>query len=186
MAEYIVYIKELIQSIGMTIADIIDIVSLVFIAIGGIFALCKWNFSLKLKRSEYIKGLIDGIRENPIITFYIFDYNKEWYNEEFHGNKGLESKIDYTLSQFSYICYLKNNKIITDKEFRYFTYEIERILRNQQFQSYMYNLYHFSQHIQQPMPFVDLFKYAKKNDYFDTEFWNKRSKQYPHYLNFNG
>ena len=186
MTEHIVHIKELIQSIGMTTADVIDIISLIFIVFGGGFTLYKWNISLKFKRCEYIRRLLDDIRTNVQSEFYLFEYNENWYDKNFHHNKDIESKIDSTLSKFSYICYLKNNRLISDNEFDYFKYELQRILSNRQFQYYMYNLYHFSQHIKQPMPFVDLFKYAKENDYFDTEFWNKRSKQYPHYLNFNG
>lgn len=171
-------------STEISISDIVATLSFLSIIIGGVFALYKWNTSLKLKRSEYIKELFDNIRTNPQIVFYKFEYDEPWYNRDFHNSGELEEKIDYTLSYFSYICYLKDNNIIGNSEFKYFKYELERILNNIGFKCYMYNLYHFSKKIKQPISFVNLFKYAKRNKYFDKEFWNKDSKYYPRYLNF--
>ncbi len=168
----------------VSISDIIAVFSFLSIIAGGIFALKKWNINQKLKRAEYIKTLFDEIRSNSEIVFYLFEYDSNWYDEKFHNSKELERKIDYTLSYFSYICYLKNNNIITKSDFNYFRYELERILHNQQFKNYIYNLYHFSQKINQPISFVDLFQYAKDNGYFDHDFWDKNSKKYPHLLNF--
>ena len=168
----------------ISISDIVAVLSFLSIIIGGIFALHKWNTSLKLRRSEYIKELFDNIRTNPQIVFYKFEYDEHWYNRNFHNSGELEEKIDYTLSYFSYICYLKDNKIIGNSEFNYFKYELERILSNIDFKCYMFNIYHFSKMSQQPIPFIDLFNYAKENKYFDNEFWNKNSKCYPRYLNF--
>lgn len=167
----------------VSISDIIVLLSFISIIVGGIFALYKWNINQKLKRAEYIKTLFDEIRSNSEIVFYLFDYGSDWYNEKFHGSK-LEGSIDYTLSYFSYICYLKKKKVITKSEFNYFKYELERILTNKQFQNYIYNVYHFSNKINQPIPFVNLFQYAKDKGYFDHDFWDKNSKKYPHLLNF--
>ena len=95
----------------VSISDIIALLSFISIIVGGIFALYKWNINQKLKRAEYIKTLFDEIRSNSEIVFYLFDYGSDWYNEKFHGSK-LEGSIDYTLSYFSYICYLKKKKVI--------------------------------------------------------------------------
>lgn len=175
---------EVTYSTEMSISDIIAILSFISIIVGGIFTLNKWNVNLKLKRAEYIKALFDEIRSNPKIVFYLFEYDSIWYDEKFHGSMELESNIDYTLSYFSYICYLRNNNIITKSDFNYFRYELERILNNQQFKNYIYNLYHFSKRVNQPISFVDLFQYAKDNGYFDKDFWNKNSNKYLHLLNF--
>lgn len=175
---------EVTYSTEMSISDIIAILSFISIIVGGIFTLNKWNVNLKLRRAEYIKALFDEIRSNPKIVFYLFEYDSIWYDEKFHGSKELESNIDYTLSYFSYICYLRNNNIITKSDFNYFRYELERILNNQQFKNYIYNLYHFSKRVNQPISFVDLFQYAKDNGYFDKDFWNKNSNKYLHLLNF--
>ena len=175
---------EITFNTEVSISDIIAGFSCLSIIVGGIFALRKWNINQKLKRAEYIKTLFDEIRSNSEIVFYLFEYDSNWYDEKFHNSKELERKIDYTLSYFSYICYLNNNKIITKSDLNYFRYELERILNNQQFKNYIYNLYHFSKEIKQPIPFVDLFQYAKDKRYFDDDFWDNKSEKYPHYLNF--
>ena len=165
------------------ISDVVSCLTLITVAISGIFAMYKWNKNLKLKRAEYIKTLVDEVRSNDRMAFDLFDYNVEWYGSDFHQSV-IEKQIDYTLSFFSYICYLYKQKIILQKEFNYFKYELERILNNSHFQNYIYNLYHFSQRINQPISFVHLFEYAKKHKYFDNDFWDKNSKKYPHILNF--
>lgn len=168
----------------MTTTEIISILTFLSIIVGGVFALYKWNMNMRLKRAEYIKHLFDEIRTNPSIHFYVFEYNEHWYDENFHNSGDLEKNIDYTLSFFSHICYLRNNRIISATDFDHFKYELARIIRNRQFVEYMYNLYHFSQYVNQPISFVGLFEYAQKNHCFDTEFWNKDSVAYPCYLNF--
>jgi len=172
----------------ITYADVIESLTFVTILIGGVFAFYKWNLSRKLTRAEHVKSLMEDIRTNPKIVFNKFDYEHKWYTKDFHNNLKNESEteqnIDYTLSFFSYICYLRNNNIIGKKDLSCFRYELERILTNKQFKEYMYNLYHHTRKSHLPIPFVDLFEYAKNNKYFDSEFWNKNSKQYPHNLNF--
>lgn len=94
-------------STTISISDLVALLSFLSIIIGGVFALYKWNTSLKLRRSEYIKELFDNIRTNPKIVFYKFEYNENWYSRNFHNSGELEEKIDYTLSYFPYICYLR-------------------------------------------------------------------------------
>ena len=168
----------------VSLSDCIGFVSLILALIGGCFALIQWGMNMKLKRAEYIKNLLDEIRTNKDIVYYKFDYNEPWYGPKFHNSGDEERKIDYTLNFFSYICYLRNHKIINKTDFSCFKYEIERILTNFDFQCYCYNLYHFSRKIKQPNPFYELYEYAKRNHYFDEEFWNNRSEKYPHYLDF--
>ena len=171
----------------ISVADAIACLTFLALIISGIFALIKWNKSLKLKRAEYIKTLFDEIREKEQIqkVFNLFEYNERWYCKDFHNSNGnLEHDVDYTLRFFSYICYLYEQRIIGNAEFNSFKYEIHRILTNTQFQQYFYNLYHFSVRQKQPITFLYLLRYAKKNKYLDDEFWNSKSKYYQHILNF--
>ncbi len=114
------------------ISDVVSCLTLITVAISGIFAMYKWNKNLKLKRAEYIKTLVDEVRSNDRMAFDLFDYNVEWYGSDFHQSV-IEKQIDYTLSFFSYICYLYKQKIILQTEFNYFKYELERILNNSHF-----------------------------------------------------
>ena len=139
---------------------------------------------------KYINELTEKIRTDKYIkdVIYMFDYNYKWYTEQFHGSGKLELKVDKTLSYFSYICYLREQKIISDKEFNFFKYEINRILRNSQVQDYFYNLYHFSNKNNTPITFLYLFKYGEKIKIFDEIFYDKNSylylSQYHRYINF--
>ena len=82
------------------ISDVVSCLTLITVAISGIFAMYKWNKNLKLKRAEYIKTLVDEVRSNDRMAFDLFDYNVEWYGSDFHQSV-IEKQIDYTLSFFS-------------------------------------------------------------------------------------
>ena len=43
----------------LNISDILEIITLITILIGGFFALYKWSKSMRIKRADYIKSLID-------------------------------------------------------------------------------------------------------------------------------
>lgn len=170
----------------LTIGDIISAISIFLVVIGGFFALFQWKKSVKIQRAGYINELIEKIRTDVDIKeiVYIFDYNHPWYSPDFHDGGKFEIKMDKTLSYFSYICYLFESHLISKKEFKFFKYEIDRILNNKQTQNYFYNLFHFANKNNAPITFEYLFKYGKKNKKFDTDFYNPKSEKYVHYLNF--
>lgn len=174
----------------ISISDITSALSVVLVIFGGVFGYYQWRKNVLLKRAGYINDLTEKIRTDNYIkdVIYMFDYDDKWYSMQFHGSGELELKVDKTLSYFSYICYLKRQKIISNKEFDFFKYEVERILRNQQVQDYFYNLYHFSNKFGTPFTFKYLFEYGKKRKMFDDNFYDKNAYQkvmrYHHYLNF--
>lgn len=174
----------------ISVSDIISAISVVFVFSGGIFGCYQWRKNILLKRAGYINDLTEKIRTDSDIkdVIYMFDYDNKWYSAQFHGSGDLELKVDKTLSYFSYICYLKKQKIISNKEFDFFKYEIERILMNQQTQDYFYNLYHFSNKFDIPLTFKYLFEYGQKRKLFDDSFYDKntyhKSARYHRYLNF--
>lgn len=174
-----------------SVSDIISAVSAVLVVIGGLFAFVQWRKNVALKRASYINELTEKIRTDPDIKdiVYLFDYEDRWYSSHFHGSGELERKVDKTLSYFSYICYLKNQKLINKKDFKFFQYEIDRILINPDVQDYFYNLYHFSSKFKMPFTFFYLFKYGKRKKMFDASFFDnksyiKDSTIFHHYLNF--
>lgn len=173
------------------VSDIVAILTFLSIVIGGIFAYKKWSTGLKLKRAEYINTLIEKIRLDQRLSdfIYMIDYSKIWYTKEFHDSGELEAKVDYSLSYFSYICYLKSQKIIKEKEFQFLKYDVDRILMNTQVIDYFYNLYHFSSKFNTPLAFNYLFQYAKMNgflepDFYDNKAWILPDARYHHFLLF--
>lgn len=175
---------------GTTVEDHISLLTFIGVVVGGIFALFQWRKGTALKRAEYIKELTEKIRTDKDIfeTIYMFDYGEEWYNSKFHQSGDVERRVDRTLAYFSYILYLRNEKLISKKEFSFFRYDIERILRNNQLQDYFYNLFHFSKTQDVPFSFDILLNYAKASKLLDPDFENpeayKKCKKYHHYLNF--
>lgn len=187
---YIHIIGNIFFNPVISISDIVAIVTFLSAIAGGIFALKKWSWSVKQKRAEYIGKLTEKVRDNKDIAevLYMFDYGKEWYSAAFHNGGQIETKIDKTLSFFSYICYLRDTKNITKKEFEVFEYELVRILGNYQVQDYLYNLYHFSHKLKRPMSFTPLLSYGKKRKILDKAFFDLGKSQntgiYHHYLNY--
>ena len=174
----------------ITLSVIFAGISLILVIIGGVFAYYQWRRNVSLKRASYINELTEKIRTDSLIRdiIYLLDYGQSWYSNEFHSSGEMELKMDKTLSYFSYICYLRKQKIISNKEYKIFKYEIERILFNSDIQDYFYNLYHFSKKFKVPFTFQYLFEYGKKHKFFDKEFFNptayKTSLKYHKYLNF--
>lgn len=175
---------------GADVTDHISFLSFIGVSIGGCFTLFQWKKNTALKRADYIKELTEKIRTDKDISrvIYMLEYDVRWYSPKFHSGSALERKVDRTLTYFSYILYLKNERIISEKEFLFFKYNLERILRDDQMQDYFYNLYHFSQKQGVPISFEALLKYAKENQLLDADFENpkayKNRKKYHRYLNF--
>lgn len=170
----------------VTVGDIISLISVLLVIVGGIFGYIQWQKSIKIQRSEFLNELAEKIRTDEDISqmVYILDYDTEWYLRSFHQSGKFEWQMDKTLSYFSYICYMFENNLIEDREFDFFKYEIDRILINPSTVNYFYNLYHFSEQCGTPMSFVSLFKYGQKANIYDEAFYDPGSKKYPHYLNF--
>lgn len=153
------------------ISDVLTAISLLLVIIGGLFTLHQWRKNLKLKRAEYINELTEKIRSDEDVkhTIYLLEYDDFCYDSSFHNNIDIELPIDKTLSTFSYICYLRFMKIITENEFDFFSYEIRRILQNCEIQRYLYFLFDFSNKQNVPMTFKYLFDYGIKKGYLNKE-----------------
>lgn len=118
--------KEKIQNTGgamkfineFCISDIVSIISLLLVITGGLFAYYQWRRDIALKRANYINELTEKIRTDDSIkdVVYLLDYDDHWYSQEFHGSGKLEFKMDKTLSYFSYICYLRKQRIISNSD----------------------------------------------------------------------
>ena len=98
---------------GENVTDHISFLSFIGVSIGGFFTLFQWKKNAALKRADYIKELTEKIRTDKDISrvIYMLEYGVRWYSPQFHSGSILERKVDRTLTYFSYILYLKNEKI---------------------------------------------------------------------------
>ena len=167
----------------MEISDVISSISLAVTIIGLAFAFFQWRKSNSIKRAEYINELTEKVRSDEDIRAIVYriDYNEDWYTAGFHGSGELEVQVDKTLSYFSYICYLKSMKVVSKKEFSFFEYKINRILKDNNVQRYLFNLYHFSRKDNTSISFNYLLEYGKEKKLLTNDFFNKDSKQYQDY-----
>jgi hypothetical protein len=161
---------------------IIKIINLAFLFSAGTFALYQWWHSNKIKRAEFMHKIIEDLYFGKELssTIYFIEYNTSWYNINFHNSSDLETKIDNLLHYYSYICYLKTTRNITDKEFLFFKYELHRICISQDIQEYLWNLYHFSIKNGILCSYESLIQYAIENKLFKDSFRDKNSNDYKH------
>lgn len=73
--------------------------------------------NLSLIQARHINELAEKIRTDKDIEniIYLIEYNKEWYNEYFHGSKDMERAIDKTLVYFSHALYLRKKELSIKK-----------------------------------------------------------------------
>lgn len=94
-----------------------------------------------------------------------------------------KKKVDRALQYFSYICYLKEKRIITNDEFMFFEIDISQALRCKDLIEYLYNLYHYECEIGNYDPqgngienysFGSLIRYGKQKGIIPDDFFIKR------------
>ena len=150
-------------------------ISLIFVVIGGCFALWQWKKNNKIKQAEFFNQIIEKLRfdENLSQIMYVVDYNQQWYSKSFHNNdKEFENTIDKLFSYLDYVCYLNETNVITKNEFKIFKYEINRVCISVSTKYYLWNLYHFSKKNNTDCSFQYLIDYAIKNKLFPKNFKN--------------
>jgi len=168
-----------------TVEDCLTLSTTILMAIGGIFALYQWRSSIKIRRSEFLKDILNTLRfdENMAKAMYTIEYNPSWYSKDFQKSE-LEFQIDKLLSFADFICYLYDMKNISYKEFIVIKYEINRICRSNSVQSYLWNLYHFSKKNSADGLFMHLIDYGIKENIISDEFKKNDKNLYVKYLDF--
>lgn len=161
----------------ITIANIIASISIIISFILAFFTYGQWKDKSKIARADYMNSLIEKLYNDETIakTLYQFDYNSSWYSMGFHGNEQKELAVDKTLAFLSFICYLRQNDVLTEKEFSYFEYKIRRVISDSQMQDYFYNLYHFSRKHHTDFTYKYLYDYGNEHGLFDDDFKDKES-----------
>ncbi|MBQ6922946.1 MAG: hypothetical protein IJQ66_07650 [Clostridia bacterium] len=152
---------------------------------GFAFTVYQIAKSNKVKHAEFIEELLRNIRlnERVIEATYLIDYNRNWYNDAFHGGSENEKNIDALFSQLDFICYLYFESLLKKKDFSIFKYEIKRVCHNSQCRNYLWDLYHWSK---KECSYNNLIRFLK-TQLKKTElslFEDKNCTQYKKFLNF--
>jgi hypothetical protein len=165
---------------NFSIDNWLTLISLGFAVIGGIFALCQWKSSVKIKRVDFINQINERIRFDKKFaeTLYTIEYGEDWYDfhsksnseEEKNRKKEKEFKFDKVLSYLDYICYLKKTKNISKREFEIFKYRINRVCISRSTKKYLWNLMQFSKKNNADCTFQYLIDYGIDNKLFPKDF----------------
>jgi len=156
----------------ITIDNWLTLISLIFIALGGGFALWQFYKSTRIKRAEFLNQILEKLRfdENLTATMSVVDYNQNWYDANKFHNSEFERDIDKLFSYLDYICYLKSTRNIKSTEFKICQYKINRVCVSTSTKQYLWNLYHFSKKNNTDCSFQYLINYGIAKNFFPIDF----------------
>lgn len=159
----------------------------ILVVIGAAFAFYKWQVSQNQKEAAMIFEMLKVIRDDKLYELIqMLDYDETWYDRGFH-DKAREIGMDKLLVQFSYICHLREKRMISRKAFKFFSYNLGVILSNKQIHYYFYNLNEYCVKSHSEFPFAPLLRYGLKKKYIDIKFLedveSRRKYNIPDYLN---
>ncbi len=171
---------------------LLTLISTILIStIGFGFTIYQIKKSNKVKQAEFINKLLENmiLNERALNAEYIIDYDEHWYDENFHFSGELEKNIDAYFSQINYICYLYEEKLLSDKDFSIFKYQILRVIDDEQCKSYLWNLYHWSKSNETKCSFDNYINYMIKQlseiDLKKFESSEEKISGFKKYLNFD-
>jgi len=166
------------------------LISLFFAVIGGGFALFQWKKNINIKQAEFFNQIIEKLNcdSDVVQTMYMITYGeKQWYDckgtQHFLVDGKTEELIDKSFHYLDYVCYLRDKKLIDKKGFYIFEYEIHRACKSIQTQTYLFNIYKFSQTENAKCGFQNLINYAIKKKLFYKDFM-KNTNRYTKTLNW--
>ena len=156
----------------MELGSLSDWMSISLIVVGIVVGWVQWQKEKKYRRAQFLGEVLKGFTDkNWTKAFYNLierpDKNAcSFYDGEFKFNKvadmsssEVENGIDYMLLWCNYLCYMKLNGNMADAEFMSLSYQINRILRNDDIQKYLNELRMWKN---QDCPFSDLILYAEE------------------------
>ena len=101
---------------------------------------CKqWDEEKAVRRSKFLESLLDRFMNDGVQVLVLLADDpvaaQKWLNEVLN-DKQKEMEAQSSFRFFSYLCYLVDNKLITESEFVLFESALKRILSNEQVQEY--------------------------------------------------
>jgi hypothetical protein len=123
---------------SITVADIINTLLLLAAVVGIFLTYRQIQQTSKTQRATYFKDLYSMMFSDPDIrkAYQQVEYDKFVYDDTFHGSES-EHSIDRLLSFADLVCYLYDNKMLTENEMRAFKYELLRVYTNVGIQRYL-------------------------------------------------
>lgn len=122
----------------------VEIVTLICLAIGGLFAWWQWRRSVAISKVEMLKSLVEKYESDAVRQFFYECIDSEgslWWDEHCQRKDAedvkFEREVDGLLSLFDNLCYLYFIGLIGEVEFNSFGYQVQRLLKNEQTSKYL-------------------------------------------------
>lgn len=167
-------------SIIMSIAPISDTVTVILSLLGGLVGLVSVIFvgiqlwqKVRSDHAKHVAEMMDKTQTKEMLDlFAALDYGKFVYDGKFHGGNN-EHIVDNLLHHYEYVLYLKERRMLNKSEFRFFEYNIQRVVGNVEMQNYLFNLYHYGQIGKLSFKYMRLLNYGIENGFIDSEEFEK-------------
>jgi len=130
--------------------------------VAAVWAFVQWRKSVQVNRAEMAERLLKRYLEDDVQEFFgVLDREADrWYEERFEsadeGNIEFERKADAALLFFDRLCYLYMIGTISEYEISFFSYQITKLLNNDQAIQY----FKFMRSHYNDSPFMNLVRYG--------------------------
>ena len=143
--------------------------------VGGGFALWRWIVGQKAQRAEFLERLISKFKD---MNYDEVLRKAEQSGENDTDDNDIESENENRAYEFliflSYVCYLKQSRVIDNKAFQFFRCYVERALRIDAIRSAIEQIHDVNSIGTSTSPYSALLRYGKKmNIYGAAELYAK-------------
>ena len=149
--------------------NILTLLSMGLMSIGGIFALIQWSSAKKLRRAEFVDKIINKtISDKDVLkAFSYIEMEIPWLTEEILEGKDLLSlDMDKMLACCDYICYLRETENIFEEEFTMMEFFVDSICSDDDIELFLFYLYHKrekTEDLKKLYPYRYVIEYGFKN-----------------------
>ena len=134
-AEYVEVIYVQIQTVRW-----LELLVLMPLYAGGVFALWRWRKGNKYQRIEYVERLVENLRSEKAMAEVAnrIEYGPAWYDDTFFDQSELMGQVDKYLAYLTFLCHLIDTGAL-EKEATLFEYKIATALKSGSVRKYIWN-----------------------------------------------
>lgn len=159
-----------LSTVQWTIENVISLISVFLVGVGGVLALLQWRSASKVKRAEFVNQMIEKLRfdQDMVNIMRRIEHSEIPFDGYFFRcSDGTEAQIDNFLSYLSFICYLRTLGVIQKKEFAFFEFYLCRVFGSASLCKYLGDSDRFAKQENKRSPFQFLVDYGIENNFVD-------------------
>ena len=169
-----------VELVQFLIDHSIELITLLFTVIGGLFALYELRTSVKNNRANYVNDILHKINDSDDIQNFLYyvEYGNDWYTNEFHHGtpeqRMIARKADKAFFNFNYICYLVHEGIINKQEIKLICYYLYVVAHDDELGSYFLDLYQYTMLNKEHFPFRYYLEFCVMEGCISKTIYNKK------------